>query len=236
MRKLPDDFRTTWKDENGRVNYDEYLQSPEWREKRLQVLERDGHTCQVCCISGRDVEVHHLTYRSLGDEPLEDLITVCKACHHVISSIEYKMVQGGPIARCNVSMHEIDMLKRQYMVARNFYITQIILESLLEHRKEIPQIESASIPETAGYIANVIEAVRENRHISDMLIRSPESIAHQLKDGTFRKGVTMEENVAKHLWWCKRFDNLPEIPKCTGAIFDPFEPQDKQVNPNDDYS
>jgi hypothetical protein len=29
-------------------------------------------------------EVHHLTYARLGDEPLSDLLGLCKSCHRAI--------------------------------------------------------------------------------------------------------------------------------------------------------
>jgi 5-methylcytosine-specific restriction endonuclease McrA len=60
----------------------QYRLSPEWREKRRLVLDRDGE-CQVC---GRieGLEVHHLTYENACDEPLHHLVAVCTGCHHAI--------------------------------------------------------------------------------------------------------------------------------------------------------
>jgi hypothetical protein len=57
-----------------------YLQSEEWKSKRLLVLERDKWICQSCKIS-KATEVHHLTYINLGNENLDDLISYCKKCH-----------------------------------------------------------------------------------------------------------------------------------------------------------
>ena len=60
-------------------SYKTYLTSTEWQEKRKVVLERDKH-CQ-CCDSTDDLIAHHLTYEHIFDEPLEDLIALCKKCH-----------------------------------------------------------------------------------------------------------------------------------------------------------
>ena len=53
---------------------------------RHLVLERDGWRCQQC---GRmtNLEVHHLNLRSgLGSDTLENLITLCAACHSSVHS------------------------------------------------------------------------------------------------------------------------------------------------------
>jgi len=66
--------------------YDRYISSPEWRSLRLKVLERDQHCCQTC-LSTDDLEVHHKTYVRLGNEDLEDLITLCSECHEAITTV-----------------------------------------------------------------------------------------------------------------------------------------------------
>jgi predicted restriction endonuclease len=48
---------------------------------RHRVLERDGWRCQNCG-SSKDLHVHHLKKRSkLGDDALDNLITLCLICH-----------------------------------------------------------------------------------------------------------------------------------------------------------
>lgn len=66
--------------------YDIYTKSPEWKIKREQRLEKDNHKCRTCeNIEGFPVQVHHKTYINLGNEPMEDLITVCTACHDALT-------------------------------------------------------------------------------------------------------------------------------------------------------
>jgi 5-methylcytosine-specific restriction endonuclease McrA len=53
----------------------------EYEYLRQQVLERDGWRCQNCG-SPRDLHAHHLAKRSkLGDDALDNLITLCATCH-----------------------------------------------------------------------------------------------------------------------------------------------------------
>lgn len=70
------------------AEYEQYLKSDEWEQKKQERMEIDGFRC-VCC--GRSVEhcrtmqVHHVTYQRLGRENvLTDLCTVCGSCHKKI--------------------------------------------------------------------------------------------------------------------------------------------------------
>ena len=60
--------------------YENYLQSPQWRQKRQIVLERDNHRCQGCG-QQRATQVHHRTYHNIYREFLFELISVCDECH-----------------------------------------------------------------------------------------------------------------------------------------------------------
>jgi len=66
-----------------RADYNDYIHSDKWLERRRQALLRDGFRCQKCG-SRRYLHVHHLTYARFGNEKLDDLQTVCKACHEKI--------------------------------------------------------------------------------------------------------------------------------------------------------
>lgn len=68
-------------------NYDAYRQTPKWRAKREAVMRRDNNLCQAC-LSARASDVHHLTYDHLFDEPLFDLIAVCRPCHDRITAMD----------------------------------------------------------------------------------------------------------------------------------------------------
>ena len=60
--------------------YDQYLQSPAWRDIRQLVLRRAHGRCEGC---GRRpaAHVHHLSYQHVGKEFLWELVAVCQECH-----------------------------------------------------------------------------------------------------------------------------------------------------------
>ena len=66
-----------------KAKYDEYLQTPIWKQKAAIVKERDKHLCQMCLIE-KAVDVHHITYERIFNELTSDLISVCRSCHSKI--------------------------------------------------------------------------------------------------------------------------------------------------------
>jgi 5-methylcytosine-specific restriction endonuclease McrA len=76
--------------------YDEYLETPEWAEKRDAALKRAGHRCQICNASG-SLNVHHRTYENRGDERSEDLTVLCDQCHALfhISRVTAQPLRSG---------------------------------------------------------------------------------------------------------------------------------------------
>lgn len=60
--------------------YEEYLRSSAWQEKRLAVLANNQGRCERCQ-TALATEVHHRTYERLGHELLCDLEALCDSCH-----------------------------------------------------------------------------------------------------------------------------------------------------------
>ncbi len=52
---------------------------PAWKELRVQVLSRDGHSC-VICSGTEDLHIHHIDADNTHDN-LKNLITLCPYCH-----------------------------------------------------------------------------------------------------------------------------------------------------------
>lgn len=82
--------------DKGLVDYnDQYLRSRAWRYRSHCRKVRDDERCCRCGAQSRAafdngpplttkvvfLEVHHLTYESRGHETLDQLRTLCKACH-----------------------------------------------------------------------------------------------------------------------------------------------------------
>jgi len=78
--------------------YDAYLKSKQWSAKRQEKLESVNYSCardttliyqtgddgilrRITDCSPEPLQVHHRTYANLGNEPLDDLIVLCKRHH-----------------------------------------------------------------------------------------------------------------------------------------------------------
>lgn len=70
----------------SRDKYKKYLLSPQWRARAKDAIERAGNRCQVCG-NPLHLQVHHNTYRNLGNEKPEDLCVLCKECHELFHSV-----------------------------------------------------------------------------------------------------------------------------------------------------
>lgn len=66
-----------------RVDYYEYINSAEWKERSREARERAGNRCQLCNTpeSQMPLNTHHRTYEHLGYESPSDLIVLCRNCH-----------------------------------------------------------------------------------------------------------------------------------------------------------
>lgn len=64
------------------TNYSEKLKNPKWQKRRLEILQRDNFTCQICTDTETELQIHHKKYTGEPHEaPEEDLVTMCKCCH-----------------------------------------------------------------------------------------------------------------------------------------------------------
>lgn len=71
---------------NRQQEYEQYIKSDVWKQKRQQRLKIDAHECQTCCSTER-LEVHHKHYRNFKNEQMADLITLCHDCHEAITNV-----------------------------------------------------------------------------------------------------------------------------------------------------
>lgn len=66
------------------MEYEEQIKSPKWQKRRLEILQRDNFTCQLCGDKERTLHVHHLYYepgKKIWEYPDSALITLCEECH-----------------------------------------------------------------------------------------------------------------------------------------------------------
>jgi hypothetical protein len=64
-------------------DYSNYLQSQQWHRKKENRKALDQNQCRLC-FATTQLQVHHVTYEKLFNEPMSHLLTVCKSCHEVI--------------------------------------------------------------------------------------------------------------------------------------------------------
>lgn len=107
--------------------YEQYLQTPEWKERRDAALATAKHRCQLC--NGEEkLAVHHRTYDRRGAELPSDLTVLCGDCHwthhrgiHPKSILDavrglFKLVIASAAANCvapDKVVPDIDLLAEQ---------------------------------------------------------------------------------------------------------------------------
>jgi hypothetical protein len=79
--------------------YTEYLMSKEWSDKRELVKDRANNCCEFTKEKNTSLEIHHLSYENVGDEPIEDLVALKYSVHWAIHNDKdpdhrkYKMME-----------------------------------------------------------------------------------------------------------------------------------------------
>lgn len=84
------------------LTYSEKLRNPKWQKKRLEVLQRDLFTCQMCRCTENELHVHHLSYEK-GKEPweyeMDNYKTYCWRCHFLVEDLK----NNGVVSRAKFS-------------------------------------------------------------------------------------------------------------------------------------
>jgi len=97
--------------------YKDYVRSPHWQSVKQQFFA-SKHFSGKCFICGTDklkFEIHHLTYENKDQELLEDLVALCKCCHHDVhfeKGVRLWLTQETIRGR-------VFMLKRKYGLKEN---------------------------------------------------------------------------------------------------------------------
>lgn len=92
-QKFSNDWNIAWDEfkrqrkEHFLFYHSNYLMSERWKIKRELVLKRDNNICQSC-LQNKATQVHHLDYNYHMNEPLYRLISVCRRCHEIITTMD----------------------------------------------------------------------------------------------------------------------------------------------------
>jgi hypothetical protein len=82
-RKLYKDKNKEYETKYDELYYKKYCELKYWNKIRQEVLSRDNNTCQICGKTATNrLHIHHILKRNQdGTDTLDNLITVCSACH-----------------------------------------------------------------------------------------------------------------------------------------------------------
>jgi 5-methylcytosine-specific restriction endonuclease McrA len=81
QRRLDDLRHQALLDEYRARPYADRRSTREWAALKKQIHRRDDWRCRLCGRGDLQLHVHHRTYATYAEERLEDLITLCRACH-----------------------------------------------------------------------------------------------------------------------------------------------------------
>ena len=80
---------------NKQMSHGLFRSTPEWKDLRAQVLERDAYKCTCCGIKYQNnkLQCHHkdtnpANYYNIDN--IDDFMTLCNNCHSLIHSFENK--------------------------------------------------------------------------------------------------------------------------------------------------
>ncbi len=91
------------------MTYHQYLHSKQWHRKRYAVIRRADFKCEACNKEiGYNGNVHHKTYNNIFNEPMTDLIYLCKSCHFDVHLYKYNELTDQWEDGCNNSLPFVD--------------------------------------------------------------------------------------------------------------------------------
>ena len=81
------------------VDYYQYINSAEWRDRAKAAKKAVGYRCQVCNKHSSEVtlDAHHRTYDRLGHEASQDITVLCRDCHALYHGKSEKKEEGPPL-------------------------------------------------------------------------------------------------------------------------------------------
>ena len=85
------------------MTYSEKLKDPRWQKKRLEILQRDNFTCQLCGDTETTLHIHHKKYfknKEPWDINNKYLVTLCKHCHFELS--KDKLFKNVPYSKIRI--------------------------------------------------------------------------------------------------------------------------------------
>lgn len=96
------------------MDYKEQIKNPLWQRRRLEILNRDNFTCQICGCKDKTLHVHHTAYikgKMIWEYPDRMLITMCEDCHKEEHRLGFENVNTlNELRKQGITNHEISLL------------------------------------------------------------------------------------------------------------------------------
>lgn len=99
----------------GKIAYQYFLNSSQWKKKRNRILQGRGNTCFICQEQSEFIHIHHAKYGEWGKEKDKDLIVLCEDCHltlHAILDIYGK--RAKPLSNLHIRMRKNIKLRKVF--------------------------------------------------------------------------------------------------------------------------
>ncbi len=78
-----------------KITYRQYLESDHWKQLRSRFWASKLHKRRcVVCGACAPLEVHHRSYRRIGQERLNDLMLLCRNCHKATHELDRTRTNG----------------------------------------------------------------------------------------------------------------------------------------------
>ena len=120
-----------------RKEFIEQIKSPQWQKRRLEIMQRDEFTCQMCGSKDETLHVHHIKYvngRKYWEYDDWELITLCEECHEYEHSNKKSVLDAiEDICKYGITFTEIFILLSDLDVALYCQNDDCILDIVGEH-------------------------------------------------------------------------------------------------------
>lgn len=90
------------------TSYKDYLKTEHWKLTKKSFLVTVKHNCMKCGIKEK-LEVHHITYKDLGNEKNNQLSLLCRSCHQNTHDGGYKTL--NQVAKDRKVQRKIDIMR-----------------------------------------------------------------------------------------------------------------------------
>lgn len=111
-------------------SYTDYLQTKHWKAMREKVYEEYNGICGVCgeIVPRALSNIHHRTYKRVGNEDMSDLILLCKSCHAKAHKRKDKLKDGKRnfgyiMGRCRTELSHDEKEELMEYIKRKYGIT-----------------------------------------------------------------------------------------------------------------